>query len=132
MCSLPSLLPSCQLCLPLSRGILICIRPADFCMRATLLSPCCITLEKVGNRDSGDARFSRLSSIQLPLTQKASFSSVVGANAADSATHVNFRSHQVHHTAQSDSLQIKPQAGSALFLLIIKRRAGSCTQLLTG
>lgn len=68
VCSLPSPLPSYQLCLPLSWGMLICMRPAGFCMWATLLSPCCIPLEKVRKRDSRDARYSRLSWIQLPLT----------------------------------------------------------------
>lgn len=119
--SLPSPLPSSQPRPPLSGGMLICMRPAGFCMWATLLSPCCITLEKVRKRDSGDVRFSQLSWIQLPLTQGelSLLSSVQMLQIPQHASTSAFTTAQLHHTAQPDSLRIKPRAGSALFLQLI-------------
>lgn len=112
VCSLPSWLPSYQLCLSPSWGTLICMRPADFCIWATLLSPCCIPLAKVSKRDSRDARFSRLSWIQLPLTQ-GKFLLHLRPQMLQIWRHASTSGStpaQVHHTAQSGSLQIKPQA----------------------
>lgn len=68
---------------------------------------CSVLLAELDSAATYSGEAPLLSSVQmLQILQHASTSVFTGA--------------QVHHTAQSDSLQIKPQAGSALFLQLIK------------
>lgn len=91
-----------------------------FCIWATLLSPCCITLQKVRMGGSREAQFSGQSWIQLaPIQGKILFRPPVSVQMG---THVGFgfTTEQANHAAQADSPQIKPGGRSALFLELMK------------
>lgn len=134
MLSLPSSLPSYQLCPPPPAPEL---RGADlhaagrFCIWATLLSPCWITLQKVRKGGSRESQFSGLSWNQLaPIQGKILFRPPVSVQMC---THFGFRftTAQANHAAQADSPQIKPGGGSALFLELIKWRTCCSRQFWT-
>lgn len=91
-----------------------------FCIWATLLSPCWITLQKVRKGGSREAQFSGLSWIQLaPIQGNFLFHPPVSVQMC-TRVGFGFTTAQVNHAAQADSPQIKPGGESALFLELIK------------